>query len=156
SRLAVADERADGERLDALDPLHRRVEPAQVERLPEGEVGGVEEAARPVREQAIGERVPYRLDDIGAEVAVLRADLDLERHRHEAGRAQLDVVTGEAEARQKGAYAGLEPGFQARPSVRQIDEVGAVLRVDRDEYRRPAPGPPVARDGALHTREASR
>src|SRR5207244_12160675 len=68
-RPPVARETPDDQGVDPVDPLHGRVEAAQIHRLPEGEVRAVEEAAAPAAEVAGGTRILHRPRDVAPDVA---------------------------------------------------------------------------------------
>src|SRR5262249_37876544 len=96
-RLALPLERDEANGVDALDCERGLHEGAQVDGLAEAEAVRVEEAQRAVGAHAVREHVEERLLDVGAEVAALHADGELDLERDVVWVVDLEVVAGETE-----------------------------------------------------------
>ena len=76
--------------------MHAAFDRAAVQRLAESPRVGMEEAAPAVGGVAVGEFLLEDEADVLAPVGVIRAHRDLDCERHEARRAQLDVLADQA------------------------------------------------------------
>ena len=127
-------------RLDAFHRLRGGDDAAQVDRLAEREVVGMEHREAPVGQHAAAQLGLHRAQHLAAEVVGLHADVQRDVERHVARRVDLEVVAGHAKALEVTA----QPRLEAR-----VDR-GAAEAVGGDEHRVPASGPAKRRRGALH------
>src|SRR5690606_29943818 len=140
-RLPVALEDADGRRVDAFDRLDRGIEPTEVDRLPEGEVGESEEAWAAVCLPRRSERSRNRLQHVAAEMSGSHADLDLDLQRHVLRRPDLEVVARELIAGQMRDELPAKLLDQGGTAARQHDQVVARAGMGGDEHAVPAARP---------------
>ena len=103
--------------VDAGTLHRRRDDPAQVDRLAERELVGVEEAAPAVRAAAGSKRLEQRRLTSAAEVAAAHADVRSSSSGDERRAVDLEVVAGEPVA--------VEERAQARPRTSRVDGAAA-------------------------------
>src|SRR5580700_2465933 len=137
--LALALERNNGDRGDAVGLLDGGDDRAEINRLAEGEIIGIEERVRTVGQRSGSEQLQDGLSNVSGKVAGLRANIERQLERDIDGRVDFDIVAHHAVV--------LEPGNDGR--CRSRVDGSAALRIDRDVHGVPAAGPSEGADSIL-------
>src|SRR5262249_40398332 len=139
-QLSVALEAQRLDPVDAGDAHGRGHHAAEKDRLGEGEVVRVEEAASTAAQVGGGEEFVQRVKYLAADVTRGDAHHQGDVQRHEVRSVNLQIDSGHAEAFQEGAQVGLEGGVDGQ----------AALAVDGQELGVPAARPAAGGGGPLH------
>src|SRR6185369_6413031 len=109
--------------IHARDLLHRAVNAADVDRLAEDEIAGVEKAEGAVRQGGVAQYLCDSVGYIATEMVGADANVKIDLERHEARRPKFQVVAGQTVRRQKCEDGLLESGGELSEPVGQVDQV---------------------------------